>query len=56
MWKIKSLPKAKHLLWRICRECFPTRVRLRQHYVQCPSTCQLCEEEEEEEEEEEDDD
>ncbi|MCH98726.1 putative reverse transcriptase, partial [Trifolium medium] len=28
LWKIRALPKAKHLLWRICRDCLPTRVRL----------------------------
>ncbi|CAJ2669264.1 unnamed protein product [Trifolium pratense] len=45
LWKIRAPPKTKHLLWRIGRHCLPTRVRLRQHYVQCPSVCQLCEDE-----------
>ncbi|MCH83748.1 polynucleotidyl transferase ribonuclease H fold [Trifolium medium] len=36
LWKIQAPPKAKHLLWRICKECLPTRVRLRDRYVQCP--------------------
>ncbi|PNX62713.1 ribonuclease H [Trifolium pratense] len=45
LWKIRAPPKAKHLLWRICRECLPTKVRLRRHYVQFPTICQLCEEE-----------
>lgn len=43
MWRIKAPPKAKHLLWWICRGCLPTRDRLRQHYVQCPIICHLCE-------------
>jgi hypothetical protein len=45
LWKIRALPKTKHLLWRICRDCLPTRVTFRQHYVHCPSICQLCEDE-----------
>jgi hypothetical protein len=28
LWKIKAPPKAKHLLWRICKGCLPTRMRL----------------------------
>jgi hypothetical protein len=24
IWKIKAPPKAKHMLWRICRECLTT--------------------------------
>jgi hypothetical protein len=24
IWKIKTPPKAKHLLWRICKDCLPT--------------------------------
>jgi hypothetical protein len=35
-------PKTKHLLWRICRGCLPTRVRLRGRYVPCPSECPFC--------------
>jgi hypothetical protein len=36
LWQICAPPKAKHMLWRICRDCLPTRVQLRQHHVQCP--------------------
>jgi hypothetical protein len=25
LWKIHAPTKAKHLLWRICKECLPTR-------------------------------
>ncbi|CAI8596592.1 unnamed protein product [Vicia faba] len=40
---IHAPPKSKHLLWRTCRGCLPTRSKLRQHYVPCPNNCQLCE-------------
>ncbi|CAK8571882.1 unnamed protein product [Lathyrus sativus] len=43
LWNIKAPPRVKHLIWRICKGCLPTRARLQQHYVPCPSTCQLCE-------------
>jgi ribonuclease HI len=42
IWKIHAPPKAKHLLWRLCKECLPTRLRLRSRYVQCPEECPLC--------------
>ncbi|KAK2410765.1 hypothetical protein QL285_046110 [Trifolium repens] len=42
IWKLHAPPKAKHLLWRICRECLPTRARLRSRYVNCPNECPLC--------------
>ncbi|XP_058765369.1 uncharacterized protein LOC131638841 [Vicia villosa] len=35
-------PRVKHLLWRICRDCLPSRRRLRQHYVQCSLFCPVC--------------
>jgi hypothetical protein len=42
IWKILAPPKAKYLLWRLCRECLPTRSRLRSRFVQCPVDCPLC--------------
>jgi ribonuclease HI len=42
IWKILAPHKAKHLLWRICKECLPTRTRLRNRHVQCPIECPLC--------------
>ncbi|PNX60349.1 hypothetical protein L195_g060140 [Trifolium pratense] len=30
LWKIQAPPKAKHLLWRICKGCLPTRTRLKE--------------------------
>jgi hypothetical protein len=42
IWKIHAPPKTKHLLWRVCRECLPTRSRLRTRCVQCSEECPLC--------------
>ncbi|PNX57741.1 pentatricopeptide repeat-containing protein, partial [Trifolium pratense] len=42
LWKIHAPPKAKHLLWRICRGCLPTRVRLQEKCVSCSLSCPLC--------------
>jgi hypothetical protein len=42
LWKIHAPPKAKHLLWRICRGCLPTRIRLQERCVLCSSSCPLC--------------
>jgi ribonuclease HI len=42
IWKIHAPPKAKHLFWRICRGCLPTRIRLQQRCVPCSLNCPLC--------------
>jgi len=42
IWKLKVPPKVKSMVWRVCRECLPTRVRLNKKGVTCPSTCVLC--------------
>ncbi|MCH89306.1 RNA-directed DNA polymerase (Reverse transcriptase), partial [Trifolium medium] len=42
LWKILAPPKAKHLLWRICKGCLPTRMRLQERHVFCPLSCPLC--------------
>ncbi|XP_058767237.1 uncharacterized protein LOC131640887 [Vicia villosa] len=47
LWSIIAPPRAKHLLWRICSGCLPSRVRLRHHHVPGPIMCQFCGEEEE---------
>jgi ribonuclease HI len=47
LWRVAAPPKTKHLLWRICRGCLPTRVRLRGRHVPCPSECPLCDNNEE---------
>ncbi|GAU31951.1 hypothetical protein TSUD_288850 [Trifolium subterraneum] len=35
IWKAQSPHKARHLLWRLCRGCLPTRCRLTQRHVEC---------------------
>jgi ribonuclease HI len=44
LWKIHAPLKTKHLLWRICRNCLPTRSRLQEKCVTCPIDCPLCDE------------
>lgn len=39
IWRLKVPPKIKHLLWRMCIECLPTRVRLQDNGVMCPTRC-----------------
>jgi hypothetical protein len=42
LWSIHAPPKTKHLLWRICKGCLPTRIRLQEKCVPCSSNCPLC--------------
>ncbi|CAJ2674897.1 unnamed protein product [Trifolium pratense] len=49
LWKIQAPPKTKHLLWRICKGCLPTRMRLKERNVQCPASCPICDSDEERE-------
>jgi hypothetical protein len=42
LWNIFAPPKTKHLLWRISKGCFPTRVRLQEKHVSCPLFCPIC--------------
>jgi len=42
IWKLKVPPKVNNLVWRICRDCFPTRVKLRSRGINCPSECVTC--------------
>jgi hypothetical protein len=42
LWKINAPPKAKHFLWRMCKGCLPTRVRLQEKCVPCPLSCPTC--------------
>lgn len=37
VWNIKNF------LWRACRNCLPTRIRLQTKCVQCPDHCAVCE-------------
>ncbi|MCH98629.1 ribonuclease H protein, partial [Trifolium medium] len=45
IWRIKAPPKIKNFMWRLCRNCIPTRTRLLQKGVNCPNNCVLCDEE-----------
>jgi len=42
IWRLKVPLKIKHLLWRMCRGCLPTRVRLQDKGVSCPTRCVSC--------------
>ncbi|XP_045802907.1 uncharacterized protein LOC123896579 [Trifolium pratense] len=42
IWALQIQPKVKNLIWRICRRCVPTRVRLRDKGVDYLQTCALC--------------
>jgi hypothetical protein len=42
IWKFKIPPKIRNLSWRICRGCLPTRMRLQDKGVQCPTHCVSC--------------
>ena len=42
IWKLKVPPKVKNLVWRMCWGCLPTRVRLLDKGVQCPTNCVSC--------------
>jgi hypothetical protein len=42
IWNLHTLPKVKNFLWRVCRNCLPTRVKLRTRGVNCPHSCVFC--------------
>ena len=42
IWNLKVPPKVKKLIWRMCRGCLPTRVRLLDKGVTCPTNCARC--------------
>jgi hypothetical protein len=42
IWRLKVPQKVKNLLWRMCRGCLPTRVRLQDKGVSCPKNCESC--------------
>ncbi|GAU50368.1 hypothetical protein TSUD_284660 [Trifolium subterraneum] len=49
IWKAQAPHKARHLLWRLCRGCLPTRSRLSERRVECTLYCPVCDEEIEDE-------
>ncbi|GAU22461.1 hypothetical protein TSUD_123480 [Trifolium subterraneum] len=42
IWKAQAPHKARHLLWRLCRGCLPTRYRLLERRVECNLNCPVC--------------
>ena len=42
IWRLKVPPRVRTLIWRICRNCLPTRTRLRDKGVNCATVCALC--------------
>ncbi|GAU28465.1 hypothetical protein TSUD_294680 [Trifolium subterraneum] len=42
IWKAQAPHKARHLLWRLCRGCLPTRSRLLKRRVECTLNCLVC--------------
>ena len=42
IWQLKLPPKVKNLILCMCRGCLPTRVRLLDKGVQCPTHCVSC--------------
>ena len=42
IWRLKIPPKVKHLVWRMCRGCLTTGVRLQDKGVSCPTNCASC--------------
>jgi len=42
IWNLKVPPKVEKLTWCICRGCLPTRVRLLDKGVTCPTNCASC--------------
>ncbi|GAU48907.1 hypothetical protein TSUD_99640 [Trifolium subterraneum] len=49
IWKAQAPHNARHLLWRLCRGCLPTRSRLLERRVECTLNCPVCDEEIEDE-------
>jgi len=42
IWRIKSPPKVRNLIWRVCRDCLPTGKNLQERGVDCLSSCPVC--------------
>lgn len=42
IWRLKVPPKVRNFVWRVCRGMLPTRVRLQDKGVQCPTNCVSC--------------
>jgi len=42
IWKLKVPLKVNNLVWRICRDWFPTRVKLNKRGINCLKECVTC--------------
>lgn len=42
IWHLSVPPKVKTFIWKACRDCLPTRIRLQSKGVLCPALCTLC--------------
>jgi len=42
IWHLKVPSKIMNLIWRMCWGCFPTRVRIQDKCVRCPTICVMC--------------
>jgi hypothetical protein len=42
VWSLKLPPKVKNFMWRACRNCLPTRIRLQTKGDQCTDRCAVC--------------
>jgi hypothetical protein len=43
VWSLEVPPMVKNFIWRMLRDCLPTRSKLITKKVQCPQTCTRCE-------------
>lgn len=43
LWKLQVPPRIKSFLWRLARDCLPTRGNLSSRGVPCSITCAVCE-------------
>jgi len=42
IWRLKVPPKVKNLVWRMCKDCLPTRARHQDKGVECSTNCVSC--------------
>lgn len=42
IWNIKVPPKVLHVLWRLCKDILPTRVKLRRRGIGVETDCLCC--------------
>lgn len=42
IWKLAVPLKVRNFVWRVCQNCVPTKTRLLEKGVDCPSVCEVC--------------